>query len=223
MTLLTGLVVAPLLAGCAGGQTGDEGETHELCDLRLTPVAADDASRLGFSPSQVLALAEGERTADFEWLPSPQFPYGPESGPSSAALGITGLGDAKLAEVVTPWPCCADELKVRVRVSLTTAGGALDESFDAELVARRAESASLTFLLDAERLGGSLAFDPAALGRAKVERLQLDVRFQRTSLDGSLQAHVVESDGSGPNSTSSLTAIHLARWGEASAVQLCGD
>src|SRR4051812_22431023 len=71
------VMVAALVAGCGGGQTGDlsgENDTKggdvaagNRCDEQLDEISLDDASALGFDARQVLALAAQGFQADLAW------------------------------------------------------------------------------------------------------------------------------------------------------------
>ena len=56
------LAAVILLGGCGGAA-----EEQTLCARTLTPVAADEVTRFGFSGDQLLAVVEGTHTAQLTW------------------------------------------------------------------------------------------------------------------------------------------------------------
>jgi hypothetical protein len=231
-TLLSAALATALAssAGCAGGQSGHEGEAS-LCEETKTELAAHETAPLGFSPSEVLALAEGEHTAAFEWQRSSNVPYGPESGQSELTLTVTNLGAYQFvarelretSAISEQAGCCPDALQVSVRVALRTSGGALDETFDAVLEAQGAGAAALTWLI-APPLQGSLTFDQPALGNAKLDGVLLEARFGPTGIGGYLDAGFEDAaPGDDPDGAVMHNTMRLAEWGSLDSALMCPE
>lgn len=231
-TLLNAALATALAsgAGCAGGQSGHEGEAS-LCQETKTELASHETAPLGFSPREVLALAEGEHTAAFEWQRSSNVPYGPESGPSELTLTVTNLGTyqfvaRELREMSTTSEqagCCPDAVQVSVRVALRTSGGALDEAFDAVLEAQAPGAAGLTWLI-APPLQGSLTFEQRALGSAKLAGVLLEARFGPTGLAGYLDAGFEDAaPGDDPDGVVMHSTTRLAEWGSLDSALMCTE
>jgi hypothetical protein len=232
-TLLSAALAATAVAssaGCAGGQSGHEGEAS-LCEETMTELAAHETSPLGFSPSEVLAVAEGEHTAAFEWQRSSNVPYGPESGPSELTLTVTDLGTyrfvarelRKTSATSEQAGCCPDALQVSVRVALRTAGGALDEAFDAVLEAQSAGAASLTWII-APPLQGSLTFDQRALGSAELDGVLVEARFGPAGFGGYVDAGFEDAaPGDAPDGAVTHGTMRLAEWGSLDSALMCTE
>lgn len=229
-TLLAAALLAVSAVACAGGQTGDEGEDAR-CEEKPRSLALDEVSSLGFSAAQLLSYSAGAHSVSFEWQPSTTLPYGPERGPSELSLDIESVGSARFVQrwlsggpvTLEGGGCCPDIVRVDVRVTLRTSGGALNEQFDAVLEATQPDAAYLSLLLKPP-LTGTLAFDEQALGDAHLEDVQLDVRFAPNELSGSLNARI-ESEPSEPglDGLVSLRIEPLAEWGEHGGVSFCGE
>ncbi len=207
----------------SGGQTGSE--TGECWNVR-TPLALDETSALGFSANDSLSLAQGVHTAAIQWLPVSDYPYGPESGSSSIDVTVTSLGSAMYATTdsgtgsgsVQTEVGCAPAVLNNVAVTLHTTGGAFDESFDTTLASSTSDAATLNPTLLAGHIAGSFAFDPTALGSARLAQIDVNVSFQASdsgasAFSGSLAATIEQSSGTGGESATSARQISLACWG----------
>lgn len=210
------LLVA-LAGGCAtagtGGQTGEE---PGACWSEFTQLGPNDESPLGFSPQDSLNLAAGEHTATLHWIPGRRA-YGPERGDGQLTVTITSLGSARFAtrpgaQDVTELSTCGPSVLTDVAVELDTAGGAFHERFQGMLVAERAESATLTAALLGDHIGGSFAFDPAALTGQSLAEVTVNLAFSAGAFSGAVSAGI-EQAGSGD--VTSLENVPLACWGGA--------
>lgn len=228
--LRAALVAAPAaLGGCAGaqagGQTGEE--TDDGCVFSLSELARQERSPLGFSAEQVLEFAEGEQQATFSWLSASDFRYGPESGEGQVTLRTTAAGSAQFARVAATHSAahCDDHLSVPVHVALTTAGGALDESFTAKLLATTSDQATLAKAVPASELGGLLAFDPETLGGKRFVRLEIDLRLRPEGSAGAVLAGIESGDpnASAAGAATGFQSVPLACWGTPSLTLACPD
>jgi len=216
LLLLTALASA---SGCAGGQTGAEGVPGP-CNEQRTPLALGEASPLGFSAADVLSFAEGEHVTTIEWQPI-DVPYGPESGTKQLTLSVESLGRARYVDRGESL-CCFAALQVDVRVTLTTSGGALSESFVTVLQARSADAASLQTVIEPP-LGGSLNFDQQALGAERFIRLELYAHFEAANVSGGLSAGF--ESGSGTDQQDGVVgfrSLAIASWGPMHSAPACG-
>lgn len=228
--LLSAAILAACAVGCAGGQTGDEGEDWH-CSEEARALAADEVSPLGFSAADVLAYAQGSHSTSLEWQTARSVPYGPETGVGELSIEVESLGSARFVERTAPkgavklihGDCCPESVEIDVQVTLRTAGGALNETFEAVLDATERDAAYLLTLIQPP-LRGALTFDSQALHSAHLEDVQLDARFGPSELSGSLHARF-ESEASGEDldGAVSLSIEPLAQWGEWSSLPLCGE
>jgi len=214
------LAVLPTF-GCgaqAGGQTGEE--TDGQCALRTTPLSPAELSPLGFS-------AEGEHVASFEWLREPNLAYSPESGSGEVTVRVVAQGSPRLARVDPERSAarCRDHLRIPVSIALSTAGGALDESFQDDLVAADSDVAVVTDLLPSEELKGRLAFAPGDLGERHFIRLELNLGFGPEDFAGSLLAGIESSKASATvDGSASYQPLPLACWGDVPELPyVCAD
>jgi hypothetical protein len=197
------LTAFPLLVACSsssgdlyeGGQTGDEGTSNggPGCDYVPTVIDLDEETPLGFTAQEVLDVALGSHSAPFFWKQG-EHEYGPESGESEMGLEIAEPGEARFMKG-TPKPTqlgigalCPDRVEVDVSVRVTTAGGALDESFVGPLSATSPKVAVVAHSFDVDELDGSFAFDAESLGAASVIGFRLNAMVTEFGLSGSLDA-----------------------------------
>jgi hypothetical protein len=230
-TLLAAALLAAGTTGCAGGQTGNDGDSGEVCDEKARPLTLTAVSPLGFSAADVLAHAEAAHTTSFAWQPGNPVPYGPEQGTAELLLEVHSRGRFRFVErsphdgpsTLVGGDCCPDSVQVDVRITLRTSGGALEETFDAVLDATRADAAHVQALLKPP-LNGTLTFDQRALGSQHLEDLQLDARFAPGDLSGALHARIEsEPSGEGSDSSVSLSLEPLGQWGDWPATPLCSE
>lgn len=190
-------------AGCLGGQTGGEGNPSETPDRAnclevIESIALDEVvSALGFSGAAAVAPVLGSHEASLTWLTDTQpVSYGPEQGVSSIEV-VVELGEAGTARWVHTVPveqegpstdlapaCASDRLELDVRVMLTTAGGALAESFEATLVAAELRALRLSAELPLDALSGSFAVSVPE-GYA-TRSLLVEASWREQRFDGSL-------------------------------------
>ncbi len=210
------------LLGCStvdGGQTGSE--DNAPCWNVRTSIALDAASPLGFSANDGLGLAAGTHSAVLHWAPESDHPYGPESGDGMIDLTVTSLGTAAYATTdyskdtaaVQTELGCEPALLTDVSVTLRTAGGAFDETFNTSLTQTMSDTATLNPTILGGHIAGSFAFDPAALGAAQLAQINLNASFTSSGFSGSLAALLEQSSGSSANSTVSALNVPIACWG----------
>jgi hypothetical protein len=213
---LFGALFAALVSGCAhtGGQTGEE---QTPCWSKQTPLSLAEVSPLGFSAQDSLSFAAGAHSATLHWLPATDLPYGPESGDGTVNVTITSLGNARFAETSDNQPMtellCMPSVLSDVAVDFETAGGAFHEHFSGVLVASDPANAALSASILGDHVAGNFAFDPVALGSARVVRIELNLSFGAQSFGGSVAAGIEPHDAASGGSTHSLRIVPLACWG----------
>jgi hypothetical protein len=216
--LLFSALIGALASGCAstGGQTGDEEQAP--CWSKITALALDAKSPLGFSAQDSLNLAAGEHTATLHWIAA-TYPYGPESADGALQVTIASLGSAHFATREAGQAFderyCPPSVLTDVSVEFDSAGGAFHESFQGVLAASMKDSATLTATLLGDHLAGSFAFDEAALGDRNLAQIALNLSFNVASFSGALNAGIQQAHGDGANSSVSLENVPLACWGSA--------
>jgi hypothetical protein len=219
LTSLLLLALGASASGCAGGQTGHEDVPYPCPDER-TSLELTETSRLGFSAADILSFAEGEHVATIEWQPI-DVPYGPESGSSQVTLSVESLGRARHVDRGES-ACCFATVQVDVRVTISTSGGALAESFVTVLEARSADAAWLQVSI-APPLGGSLSFDQQALGTDRFLRLDLYAQLEPSNFSGGVRAGFESgANADEPDGVVGFRAPEVARWGAAGSAAACG-
>src|SRR5262245_9403406 len=135
---------AAALGGCgttnqhnAGGQTG--GETIGCLPIASAPLGPNDASPIGVTGADVIALAGGEHDGTLMWA---------KKGTTSALTLGVALDASQISFVDREWkdasgaeakPAslgdCPDIVQVKGTLSFATADGAFDESWPIEVAA----------------------------------------------------------------------------------------
>ena len=226
------VIVAALVAGCGGGQTGDlSGENDKKggdvaaghgCQAQLSEVSLDDASALGFDARRVLALAAQGFQTDIAWQALDNVEYSPSASQSTVALTFRSLDKAWLVHFVPEESsgegpgtlvgviCPQDRLRVAVHVDVQSADGALAESFDGALDAGSPVVATLKHAIDPSQVTGSFAIThvtPLAAvgsGSASVENVSFDAVLTPGGMAGALTG-LLSSMNSQVASASALT------------------
>lgn len=206
----------------SGGKGGAESPTNGDCSAKVTPVALDDGSALGFAANDVLALGVGAHSAELLWLPPPEgVSFGPEQGEGTIELTISyGGGEAR---VVVSEPsggpsagrapllgCSPPQLEVDVNASVRTGGGALQEAFAATLVANAPTSVRLSQGFGLKALNGS--FVVTVPRDATADSLRIEATFGKGVFFGALWGDYSIQVGSGPNGTSGRATVQFAQW-----------
>jgi hypothetical protein len=218
------LIALAALGGCggvqAGGQTGEESDGR--CVFATSPLSQQELSPLGFSADQALALVADPHHATFSWQQASGLTYGPETGTGEVTVEIAASGGARFARVdaARSTADCEDHVRIPVSVALVTAGGALDEVFSANLVAATADEAAITQSVPSASLRGALAFTESTLGDRRFIRLEVNLRFGRSSFAGYLLGGIESGDDSG---SKSFQPVPLACWGVIPSLASCAE
>lgn len=174
-------LVAAYDTGCAGTDTGNpydggEGTASETCDEQRRELLLEEPTSLGVSARDVLDLASGEHRETLAWLaPSDGVTYGPESGTGEITIVVEPLGAARFVErapkspgsgeegggllLFAPDGACPDAIELDVRLQISTAGGALNETVDTTLEATSGELVVGNLRLSTDALTGSFEVD----------------------------------------------------------------
>ena len=211
------LVASTALSACsdpetsAGGQIG--GEAAQCKAVTTTPLPMDQASVLGFSGADVMALAGGDHTATLTWA---------KGGTTDVTVSVaTTAPEARYLDMeyvddgsgIEPAIGCADVVEVDVTFGFTTADGAFAESWASKIQAPSATEASFYRELDLGGLAGSYAVtevDPAAFDEV---RAFLDATFDATGAHGTVSGQaILNGDASDPDSTASAQMFDIASW-----------
>ena len=152
------------IAACTGW-TGDPGATDGFHCIETPTVLAGvtAASPIGLTGADVLAHASASVSEPLHWIDPAA---SPEHGDGEITLGVTYEGgevrfiDAEPPPEATIAVFCPDRVEVDVSVAVTTAGGALAETFAAPLAAIDPTYASLSHGIDATSLAGTLTVSP---------------------------------------------------------------
>jgi hypothetical protein len=239
--LLLGCAVSfAALSACSdpitGGQTGDGSEvlgpsapTPNL-DIQISQAAdckgvarrldaLDSDTPLGFTAADILAFAEGSFATDIGWLPASDaagFGFAPETT-NGLSLSVAAGDDAFIVEpeeVDGGVPeGCAPYLVVPVTVSVESEGGALNETFDTELLASTLELATFAHSVPAATLEGSLELVDAPPGVALASVVIAGTVSELGTL-GRVSVTTTGADDEILNSDGEATAVETlaARW-----------
>jgi hypothetical protein len=187
-------------------------------DLATTALAMDEASSLGFSADDALAVAGGSHTGTLVYADgsstavtvsvesrgSPRFihrAWGDDGGDGEvmpmladtgggSAPGDSGTGDTGGAGTFDD--PCHDVLALDVTFRIATADGAFDEGFDTVLEAAAADDAQVYAALDLAHLGGSFTLDSSGYDAVSA---WIDARFDASGAHGIVQGQGSATDG----------------------------
>jgi hypothetical protein len=199
---------AALLAfGCQsdnGGQSGDfsgqDGEGGPAtggsnCEDTETPIDTGDDSQLGFSADEVIAVVSQGFTAPMAWQSVVNVGYAPGSGSTELTITAAPTGEAWY---VTSVPknqdgagpaiavvCSPPRLRIAVDVQVSSADGALNESFSSEIDAASTTIMHLTQSFELDEIAGSFAIESLPEG-GELLGLGLDVTLSKAGMTGSL-------------------------------------
>jgi hypothetical protein len=173
------LVASLLLCACAGGtDTGNPNDDRTTntegggsCDEAARPLELDEITPLGVSAAELLSWVGGTHTETLAWQDSAAS-FGPEHGRSEITIEVEslgarfidrspkqssgGAGTLAIPEIaLIGGDPCADSVALDVRLHLSTAGGALDETVETTLQARARDYATGQLTLPTDLLTGS--------------------------------------------------------------------
>lgn len=216
---IAGLAALTALGCGTGGQTGEE--TQGTCEESSTVIAMDAASPLGFSPKDMLDLVGDVSTAILRWQQTPDLIYGPESGQTSLTLTLRRAVEARFVESRArtgqelAMPICQNRIEVTVEESVSTTGGALDETFGAALVAVKRDELWMSHSFLPSALKGGFFIDSASLGSRKYQDLKLEPHWSTRGFGGLLAVGLEQPSAGGSDGSVSFTSMPVACFGNA--------
>lgn len=207
------------LVGCSsvdppapGGQTGEE--SFGCLTVSTETASLGEATRLGFSGSEVLAVVQPENTSTFTWADASETPV-------TVAVTVTGTTvEVRDNEWKAPddgreigSPNCEDAVAIEAQLAFATGDGSFDESFDLVLVASNPDAARAYVERESTELAGSYevtALDPA--GRRV--RLFWSFTFDAQGVHGSVDGQAEDLPGDSPDGTVSAEGFDVGTFGE---------
>ncbi|HEX9619130.1 MAG TPA: hypothetical protein VF989_03280 [Polyangiaceae bacterium] len=211
MKRIIGLGMLSLLAGCNATETGNpygdppdnggEGvDGGSNCEETSEDVETTEQTELGFSADDLAAAIAGQHTAALQWLDNQVAGYGPESGTTEITVGVsTGAArfvtsrpratDGLQTEIGLIGPGCRNELELDVTLTLTSSGGALDETIDTVVRAANADFARARFVLETDALSGALEVSVTTPPNSQPDgspELHFDVGLSDLGMSGSV-------------------------------------
>lgn len=191
-------------------------ENGGSCDEAARALDPDEVTPLGVSAAELLSWVGGTHTETLAWQDSAAS-FGPEHGRSEITIEVEPLGarfidrspkqssgdGAGLAieeiALIGGDPC-ADSIALDVRLHLSTAGGALNETVDTTLQARASDYATGHLTLPTDLLTGSFEAQvsvPNGFVARGAPKLQVDLGFSQYGDRGQvqLQSEFASSDG----------------------------
>lgn len=228
-----------LALGCGGGQTGDLSGSNDDggtevgnfggCEEHRQELGGLDEQTEYGSGEDVLAFAERSFDAPLTWkepASGASWSVGPETGESSIHIAVTRgekayilSYEAKQSEsgATLGLLCPPSQLGVEAHVTVTTAGGALSETFDTVLRSQGGRLATFSAAVDLSKLGGALAVSYSKSG-AKLVQTTLNATLLPEGTTGSFSAIEQVEHGDVVGAGGALLAV----WPDAPACAL-GD
>ncbi|HEU4579854.1 MAG TPA: hypothetical protein VFS67_16455 [Polyangiaceae bacterium] len=194
---------------------GRGNETGGSCDEAARALDPDELTAIGVSAGELFSWVGGTHEQTLAWQDSAAS-FGPEHGRSAITIEIEPLGarfidrspkqsggGEGLAIAEIGWiggDPCGDSIALDVRVHLSTAGGALDETVETTLQARARDYATGQLSLPIDMLAGSFEAQvpvPAGSVPRGAPRLLLDLGLSQYGDRGQLQllSEFQSSDG----------------------------
>ena len=204
-----------------GGQFGQETDDGYRCvEISRTPLAADEASPLGFSPSELTGWAVTVHEATVTWS---------DGSTAALTLELSDAGEADYAEYQAEQTSsgdgsepdtlmdiaidCPAQVEIPLTLSLRTDDGAFEESLSWTLEATSAEMFSLWLDLEDMALSGS--FDPSDWATESFDEVWANMSievWQEDGLEGEISGYGEATDpGTGDmDGTVSLSMFEIA-------------
>lgn len=211
------------LAGCGGpwfgGQFGEE-VTSGCEPVSSTPLGLDEAAPNGVEPGALLDLAVGTHEHLLTWLQldaTTDLTLTIEAGDAAAYVDYEwqSSGDDGSGTLMAPAIGCVDMVEIDIAVTLSTADGALDESFEATLTGDSNDLASFRWSLD-DVEGSFDPWDHAPAGSDYDEMgaslsVELDASGAHGTIDG--QGEGTVGDPNDPDSAVYAERVEIATFG----------
>ena len=151
--------------------------TLEDCAFASRAIDPDEPTSFGVNAEQLVRWIVAEHSGPLEWQ-NHIAAFGPEVGLSQISLQVEQRDSPRWIEARIENPqgrevYCRNSLVLPVRLHVSTAGGALDETLDTTLLASSRDLASGSVLLPTNSLLGSFFNGPAVAASAPVPALIL--------------------------------------------------
>ena len=206
-----------LITGCFQGDKNDL-EDGPYCENTATVLALDEASALGFSGADMLALAEGGFDETLTWAAdssttpihiSVGYAEGEVRFVDSEAVYPEGEGETPAIGVE-----CEDFVEVDVSVVVTTTDGALDETYELALISFEGTHISTSASFDHTEMGGSYEFTLMDPSEYDDVTHGLDMAFDAAGSSGELTAMAegCDDDCTGDECTCWASIDTIASW-----------
>ena len=209
----------PLLAAACSPFGDEDLDAANHCSETVTTLEGPEVeTALGFRAADVMAMAEGSHEAPIFWHQG-DIQFGPESGEGELSVTVSydggevryvestskyGDGDGALDEG------CHDRIEIDAQIELSTAGGALAESFEGTLQAMRADAAMLVHELELDELDGELEVTDIEPEDGEATALTLSVGISEFGLfgsfDGGIQIETGDAVGFGGHNYATFPA-----------------
>ncbi|MFH1468093.1 MAG: hypothetical protein ABIO70_27145 [Pseudomonadota bacterium] len=205
-----------LLGACSEKAAEDYAGPH--CEDTPTVITLEEATALGFSGADVLALAEGIRDETLTWT----------ADESTTPVHVTVTYDAGEVRFVDSEPVypegedgaiqdiavvCDDRVEVDVTVTVVTDDGGFDEAWDVALASIDGLSAGAS--VDLESFTGSFTYDTSELGEYEELSYNVMLGFDEAGASGDAfaQAQGCEEDCDEDECTCWASQDPIATWG----------
>jgi hypothetical protein len=198
------------LVGCAGGQTGDNGDTAGgvVCESTTRPIELDEDTGLGYTAGDLLALAEGTHVVPLHYrtlLPTDE-PYAPvEDVPadvpdSELTIEVSYVeGSARYRDfdsdghegpVAERPDACSDVLELDVNIHMQSADGRIDENvLETGLQGGPTGVAVGGLTFSPYGVAGAVSLSPDLLGRFPLAAPQCESQWPVASDEGMVTAN----------------------------------
>jgi hypothetical protein len=179
------------------------------CVDEVTVLAGvEEASALGFSAADVLAVAAGSHASPMVWSGGLDdgplnVAFGPEAGAGELTVGVTyNGGEVRFVKSVPEdngydggFAECSDRLEVDVDVAVDSAGGGFAEQFTAPLRATSRGIGRISHEIALDAFAGSFAVDALEPDNAVVDEVMLEIGISGSGLFGGASMMVQIDDG----------------------------
>lgn len=178
-----------------------------------TPLELDaQDGALGFAPDDILAFASGKHVEPLRWSMQDGVALSPETGEGEITITVTPTGTARHVEpdtssgggenggaeiLIDPIGGCSAWLEIDVDVTVKSAGGALDESFEAVLRAQSPLLATLYYRFEDGVDGAFSATPTGSLAGFELQGLSITMSLSPYGAGGSFGGYFVMESGDG--------------------------
>ena len=199
------LALAALTLAACSGQTGSESSGCEA--VSSTELELEEATPLGFSGADMLALAVGEREATLTWDKGGSTPLtidAEHAGDKARYVERSFQNADSGREIAFD---CPNLVKVDVVLTFRTEDGAFAETFAAHLHASEAGEATASATRELSAVEGTYELTEVDTSDADSANLSFIIGFDASGATGTVSAHVTFTEGD-PNDPESAAGSH---------------